>query len=348
MSHGTRWLGVCAALSLMIGPAKAQDVSSRIAQVRVERAAQAMAQDEARLLAQVEVRLASPIGPVQLSNVPAREALSWWRRTTGLPLVVDWRALRMAGFDPSSPVTIQLERVPAKQVLELITDQMAASSTGLTGEPTSLVIDWSAWYVRVMTKQEANQRLVTMVYDVGEAVHEAPSFADAPRMDLSSALSTGGDGGGATFEQNDAAESPPTKQQRGERLAEVVRQMVEPTVWRESGGPASVRYDQGKLIVSAPMYVQRQIGRAVPGVQGVPGASQVGVAGGGTRAIYTGVVGAGDPRYVGITGGSATAAPPTTMPSYESSAPSSMPRTSNGVAGIDPQPAAPVARRASP
>ncbi|MCC7204236.1 MAG: hypothetical protein IT441_04100 [Phycisphaeraceae bacterium] len=344
MPRGAGWWSACLVLSLAAaaGPVLAQDVTPRIQQIRVQQAAQAMTQDEATLLAQVEGRLAALIGPVRLSNVPAREALAWWRRTTGLPLVVDWRALQMAGADPASAVTIQLDRAPAKQVLELITDQIAAASTGLTGEPMSLVIDWSAWYVRVMTKQQANQRLVTLVYDIGEAVQDVPAFANGPRMDLNSALAAGGDSGGAKFERDDAAEAAPTKQQRGERLAEVVRQMVEPSVWRESGGPASVRYDQGKLIVNAPMYVQRQIGRAVPG------AAEVGVTTSGTRAVYSGVVGAGDPRYVGISGGSATAVAPTTAPSYGSSTPAAMPRTSNGVAGIDQQPSAPVARRAAP
>ncbi len=49
-------------------------------------------------------------------------------------------------------------------------------------------------------------------------------------------------------------------QERGEALAETIRQTVEPTLWRENGGDvATVRFRSGRLIVRAPGYVHAQI-----------------------------------------------------------------------------------------
>ncbi len=38
---------------------------------------------------------------------------------------------------------------------------------------------------------------------------------------------------------------------------------VEPEVWRENGGTASIRYFRGRLIITAPRSVHEQIGGAI-------------------------------------------------------------------------------------
>ena len=40
--------------------------------------------------------------------------------------------------------------------------------------------------------------------------------------------------------------------------------MVRPTIWKENGGPATMRYFNGKLIVTAPQSVQEMIGGPAP------------------------------------------------------------------------------------
>ena len=75
-----------------------------------------------------------------------------------------------------------------------------------------------------------------------------------------------GSGGGGVFAEDESAAEPTTKRERGEALAEAVRETVEPDVWRENGGEYStLRYRGGMLIVRAPAYVHVQIGRPAVG-----------------------------------------------------------------------------------
>jgi coproporphyrinogen III oxidase-like Fe-S oxidoreductase len=43
-------------------------------------------------------------------------------------------------------------------------------------------------------------------------------------------------------------------------LVTLVREVVRPTIWKENGGMASIRYFSGKLIVTAPVSVHEAIG----------------------------------------------------------------------------------------
>ena len=40
----------------------------------------------------------------------------------------------------------------------------------------------------------------------------------------------------------------------------MIRETIRPDVWREAGGPASIRYYNGNLIVTAPRSVQEALG----------------------------------------------------------------------------------------
>jgi hypothetical protein len=52
-------------------------------------------------------------------------------------------------------------------------------------------------------------------------------------------------------------------------IAQLIRDTIEPDIWLENGGQyGTIRYYDGRLIVSAAPFVQRQIGSSVPGRQG--------------------------------------------------------------------------------
>jgi hypothetical protein len=120
------------------------------------------------------------------------------------------------------------------------------------------------------------------VYDVSDIVMRLPNFTNAPSFDLNEALSntssggsgnSGGGGGGSSGgiftddNEDDGEDEDSTKAERGESIAELIRETIEPDIWQENGGAyASVRFYDGRLIVNAPMYVHRQIG--MPTVSG--------------------------------------------------------------------------------
>lgn len=258
-----------AALAMIVLPASAQTLQERIQHWRRAQAVAAEQRSQSMETgASVIQRRGWIVASVRLSNVPAREALNWWSRTTGVPMVVEWGAMEQEGIDPNVSVNLALDNVPAGALLGMILRLMSSPVE------VELIDEWTPQYVQVTTKRRADQRVVLRVYDVGDLLMEVPSFDDAPSFDLSEALGGRGRGAGgggsreSVFSEDEGdrerEERSATRRDRGEALAQLIREMIEPGVWRDAGGQyASVRYHNGRLIVVAPMYVHRQIGMPV-------------------------------------------------------------------------------------
>lgn len=203
-------------------------------------------------------KLGDIVDPVNIDNATAKEAFAWWSQTTGIPLVIDWSSLERGGVMADTPIHLSLNNVPAGQVLSLIMQQASLDH--------SLIFEKTPWYIRILTKDQANKELVLRVYDVGDMVHETRLSSRPPELSLNDVLASNNvgrnaDSSGSIFEQADAVEGPPpSNEARGEEIARLIRDTVEPQIWRENGGEAaSCRYFKGRLIVNAPLYVHAQI-----------------------------------------------------------------------------------------
>ncbi len=208
----------------------------------------------------IRQRLRRMIQPVSLERVAAKDAISWWSRTTGIPVVIDWQTLEDGGIDPQQPISLWLRRVPAGQVLSLITRQFQQP-----GDP--LMMQSTAWYVELITKTQANQRTEVRVYDVADLLHKAPRFNHAPEFNLGDVLGRSGNNGsggssGSAFAIDDPDEPErKTRRDRAEDLAQLVRYTIEPDIWIHNGGQyASITVFRTQLVVNAPRYVHEQIG----------------------------------------------------------------------------------------
>ncbi|MFP4224207.1 MAG: hypothetical protein ACLFVN_09050 [Phycisphaeraceae bacterium] len=190
---------------------------------------------------------------VRYDQLSLHQALEDWAQRAGVPLMVKWSEFELAGLTPDQTVTLDLERIPAGQVLALMFRQAAPQA--------DLIIEPTPWYIQVLTREQANRRPVVRVYDVADLIMAIPAFEDAPEMSLSSG---GGDGGSALGDfgrDDERGEARLTRQERGERLAQLIRDTIEPDLWIAQGGQhASIRYFRGRLVVRAPRYVQQQIG----------------------------------------------------------------------------------------
>ena len=223
----------------------------------------------------IRSKLDDIIDPVRIEKAPAKDAFTWWSKTTGIPLVINWASLEQQGVDPQTPVTLDLRNVPASRLLGLIMQQASR-------EP--LIYERTEWYVQLTTRAEANKRMVTRVYAVGDLLHDTTPVGPPPSFDLNASISgnnTGGNssngtsrgtsgggaaGGGGLFSNTTSSQ---TKQARSDTersgdLTTLIRDTIEPDVWTENGGQASIQYYNGRLIVRAPLYVQEQIGTPEP------------------------------------------------------------------------------------
>lgn len=210
---------------------------------------------------------------VNLDEIPAKLALEIWSNQTNVPLVINWRSLEAQGIDPTAPVTLTLGKVPAEQVLNLIVQQIHPDPIG----DDVLLLEVEQWFVRVMTREDALKRSKTKLYFIGDLLMDIPHFDDAPQFDLNEALSNTNSGGSNRssggqernlFQENDSNDREPvlTKQEKAERIADMVRSTIEPDIWRANGGEyGSVRYYRGMLVVKAPQFVHDQIGGVAGG-----------------------------------------------------------------------------------
>jgi len=206
----------------------------------------------------VQQKIVRPIENIRLERATAKQAFEWWSQITGIPLVISWESMENDGIDREAPVTLKLKRAPAEIVLKLIMQ--------MTSQDVSLIHEITPWYVQVMTKFQANRKTVRRTYDINDLITQIPSFTSAPSFDLSSALEGGGEtsGGGTTNifgGTNEDSDEGTTRRERGEAIADIIRETIEPDIWIANGGlHSSITYFNGMLIVKAPMYVQRQIG----------------------------------------------------------------------------------------
>ena len=267
-------LTACLILTAAVSDAPAQSLSERIAIVKDQRNQAAQPQEVVQPQSlQIPQKLSVIIDDVLFDQTPARDVFNWWASRVDVPMVIDWDGMALEGINPEQRITLDLKSVPARILLDVLMRQASPD--------VELIYEVTPWYVQVMTKRQANRNPVLRVYDVSDIVMRVPNFSNAPSFDLNEALSNtgsggsgnsggGGGGGSGLFtddNEDDGEDEDSTQAERGESIAELIRETIEPGIWQENGGAyASVRFYDGRLIVNAPMYIHRQIG--MPTVSG--------------------------------------------------------------------------------
>lgn len=258
----------CLIFAVVFSDAQAQSLQERIQIVKEQRSQAAQPEMDAPQPESLQIprKMGTLIDEVFFDQTPARDVFNWWSSVTDVPLVIDWNGMALDGIDSEQSITMDLKTVPAKLLLKVIMRQASPE--------VELIYEVTPWYVQVMTKRQANRNPVLLVYDVSDMVVTIPNFTNAPRMDLNDALSntnSGGSSGGGSGsssklfgDENEEDEDQPTKNERGQNIADMIRRTIEPDIWQENGGfYASARYYDGRLIVNAPRYVHQQIGMPV-------------------------------------------------------------------------------------
>ena len=193
------------------------------------------------------------------TGVTFGEAIEFLRDVSGLNIHVNWKALETANVTADTPVTMRLRAVSMRKVLNLLLSEAAGADT--------LAWQVDGGVVEITTKELADKKLYTRIYPVEDLVTEIPEFTEPPSFSLQSttdqAQQGGGGGGGQGLFANsdDRTEREPvrSKDERGEELVQLVKEMIQPDVWADAGGPAHIRYFRGNLIVTAPKSVHEAL-----------------------------------------------------------------------------------------
>jgi len=218
-----------------------------------------------RLNIPVKSLLGTELPNVNLANTALVDAIEYLRDATGANINVHWRTLEAARISKDTPVNVRLRSVPMRKALRLILDEAGG------GTPLTWYLDQGV--IEITTREEADSKLITRVYDVGDLVVEVPDFA-GPSLSLTASVGNGSEGGtGGTGHgsglfangngQATGKEITPTLQERGDQLVATVISIVRPDIWSQNGGVATIVFQRGKLIVTAPRSVHEAIGGSI-------------------------------------------------------------------------------------
>lgn len=207
--------------------------------------------------------LGQTIQQIQADGISVAKVIDYLRTISGANIVVNWKALEAAGISQDAPITLDVRGLTLRKALQLVLDQ--------TSPTVPLTWDVDQNVISITTQDEADKVMITKVYIVDDLVMpDYQSSIQVPTFNLQAVTqggtSSGGGGGGANqslFQTGGAqgsAQPSQTADQKGQELVELIKDVVRPTIWKENGGPATMRYFNGKLIVTAPQSVQEMIG----------------------------------------------------------------------------------------
>ncbi|MGD1275976.1 MAG: hypothetical protein ABR964_01980 [Tepidisphaeraceae bacterium] len=202
--------------------------------------------------------LETALPEVKFNNTPLADALDFLRDASGANILVDWKALEAAKVARDAPVTLTLHSVKMEKVLSLILAQAAG------GEVLSFYVEDNI--IQITSRAAADQKLITVVYPVMDLVALDENFDPTISGGLSfSGGGTGGGGGGGsgTLSSSTAGAGGAGNignDQRIQKLIKLIETEVRPEIWKDNGGPATIDYFNGNLIVTAPRSVQEAIG----------------------------------------------------------------------------------------
>jgi len=194
----------------------------------------AFAESEAdrRVLAELESKRI----PASFADNRLEDVINFIATVTNLDVDVDWDSLADIGVDRDDLVTLDLQPLPARVILDRVLEKVSPDAFSRA--------NWAVQdgIVVVASDQALRQNTFIVIYDVRDLLFDIPDFTEAPRLDLDSVLgqAEGGGGGGSIFEDEEAEGEQLTKEELKERLREIIQTTVDFEGWRDNGGDTGI------------------------------------------------------------------------------------------------------------
>ncbi|HET6250387.1 MAG TPA: hypothetical protein VFE47_22055 [Tepidisphaeraceae bacterium] len=207
---------------------------------------------------------------VQFNGVALNDAIDFLRDVSGANIAVNWKALEEAGVTKDTPINVRLRAVSMKKALQMVLTE--------AGGGDKLGYDVDGNVISITTKELVDSKMYTRVYSILDLITEIPDFTDAPDISLNTTsnnqqqnpqgggqIGASGQGQGQSqgpFGSNNVGDKTPPKsrEDRAKDLVDLIVAIIQPDVWQDNGGKASIRYFNGSIIVTAPRSVQEAIG----------------------------------------------------------------------------------------
>ncbi len=222
----------------------------------------------------VRQQLAQRLPELRFQGVTLGDAVDFLRDVSGANMAVNWKALEGAGVTRDTPINIHLAGISLRKSLDMVLNDAGG------GDAITYFVDEGV--IEITTRELADKSMVTRVYPVDDLLMEIPDFTDAPTFSIDASQNQGGGGGGgqplgqgggggqtqvtnqlfagnSQQGQNNKNQGK-TKSQRAQDLVDLIEAIIDPDIWKDAGGTASIRYFNGMLVITAPRSVQEAIG----------------------------------------------------------------------------------------
>lgn len=214
-------------------------------------------------------QLDATLPELRLDGVALSDAVDFLRDISDANIIVNWKALEEAGVSRDTPVTVHLREISLRKAISLVLSEASG------GDKLSFDLDQGV--IEITTKELADQKMYTCIYPIDDLIMDIPDFTDAPDFSLNSTSNntsqnpSGSSGGGPQAggvsnpifggsSTSGTQEPTKTKAERADDLIKLIEQVVQPDIWKDNGGTASIVYFNGNLIVTAPRSAQEAIG----------------------------------------------------------------------------------------
>ncbi|MGA1056500.1 MAG: hypothetical protein ACO3Y3_02260, partial [Phycisphaerales bacterium] len=230
---------------------------------------------------------------VNFNNNEFEQVVTFLRSVTGVQIYPDWKALDAIGIRPSTEVSLEMNDVPAANVIKRVLEQV-----GDDFERPEFSVEEGV--VVISSDAALRKKVVTIVYDIRDLLFEVPYFDNAPDFNLNSAIQQGGagqggggggaggggggggfggggggggfggggggsggggsGGGGGIF--GDPGDEPErrSREELIEQIITIIQEQVDPEGWRDLGGDTGMIQElNGNLIITNTPRNHREI-----------------------------------------------------------------------------------------
>ncbi len=205
------------------------------------------------------------ISNVTFADNALRDVVEYVKSVTNMNVDADWTSLETATIQPDTTVSLNLNNVTGRVLLDRIVEK-------ISGSDKSTKADWAVidGVVTIASDEKIRKRTELVIYDVKDLLIEVPDYRDVPRIDLQQALqaSQGGGGGGGQSpfrneqERENNQERDRAREENLDELITIIRDNVDNEGWTENGGDTgriTKVGNAGNLIITNTPKNHRQI-----------------------------------------------------------------------------------------
>ncbi|MEL6795505.1 MAG: hypothetical protein AAFO89_01655 [Planctomycetota bacterium] len=206
-----------------------------------------------RVLAELETQR---IPQVNFDN-PLSDVVGFLEAVTSQNFDVDWQSLELLSIDEQTPVTLRLNNVSVKTVLDRLVDKIS--------DPLAPA-DWAIQdgIVQIASDEELRRDVTLVIYDIRDLLIEVPDYQDAPEIDLQSVLQSqqGGGGGQSPFggDTQGQDDEERDRQERIDQIIDIIQNNVDFEGWQANGGDTGfIQELNGSLIITNTSKNHREV-----------------------------------------------------------------------------------------